>query len=126
MMGCSVLIAAAGAGIALLFYVKKPELPAVLLPKLKGLYTFIHNKYYVDELYEAIIVKPIFRISKSILYGIGDVIIIEGIVNGVAGLMRDVGARLRPIQTGDTRVYARWIMGATILTIALVFWLAVV
>ncbi len=105
-MGISIACAVGGILVSWIFYVLKPEIPKNLAAGFKGIYTVLWNKYYVDELYDAIIVRPTMWLAKSILIPVTDGTIIEGIVNGVPKAIADFGQRLRKLQTGSVQDYA--------------------
>lgn len=65
----------------------------------------LFNKYYVDELYDLIIVKPTIWVAKNILVGFTDAKIIEGIVNGVPKAIGLFSGKLRKVQTGLAHHY---------------------
>jgi NADH-quinone oxidoreductase subunit L len=115
----SVLAGAAGILLALLFYVIKPGL-ADAVSRLAGkLYTLIYNKYFVDEIYDSLIVHPARDGSRTLLWKGLDVGIIDGAVNGVGSLARAVGGGLRHMQSGYIRRYAAWVvLGAIVLLAA--------
>jgi NADH-quinone oxidoreductase subunit L len=71
-----------------------------------GLHRTLLNKYYVDELYNAIIVQPIKRISTTALWRGMDAGLIDGTVNAVGLIVRGWSAVLRRLQTGSVRAYA--------------------
>ncbi len=65
------------------------------------------NKYYVDEAYEGAFIRPGFRLSKSVLWKVVDVGLIDGLlVNGSALVVAVVGSILRLFQNGLIRFYA--------------------
>ena len=64
------------------------------------------NKYYVDELYNAVIVQPIKRLSTVVLWRGMDAGVIDGTVNAVGLVVRGWSAVLRRLQTGSVRAYA--------------------
>ena len=64
------------------------------------------GKYYVDELYNAVIVQPIKRLSSGLLWRGVDAGLIDGTVNGVGLVVRGWSAVLRRLQTGSVRAYA--------------------
>jgi NADH-quinone oxidoreductase subunit L len=105
-IGISIFVALTGILMAWVFYSLKPEIPKTLAAKFKGIYTTLWNKYYVDELYDFIAVKPTKWIASSILVAVTDGKIIEGIVNGVPRTIRNFGERLRKLQTGHLQHYA--------------------
>ena len=72
-MAISVIIALVGIWIAYTMYIKNPDAPGRLAQKLKGLYKLSYNKYYVDEIYDATVVRPIKNTSDFFLWRIFDV-----------------------------------------------------
>lgn len=70
-----------------------------------ALHRLLANKYYVDEVYNALIVQPIKNGSHFLLWKLVDNGIIDGIVNGVAALIRFIGGLLRRLQTGIVQAY---------------------
>jgi NADH-quinone oxidoreductase subunit L len=88
---------------------------------MKGVYTTLLNKYYVDELYAAAIVRPLIWISTNVFWKTVDVGVIDGAVNGVAEGLTAVGDGVRHTQSGNTRSYAVWVVIGAIVIIAVVF-----
>lgn len=121
MMGISTGIAIVGILLAYLMYIKQPDLPAKIVGKFKLIYTIIYNKYYVDEIYDATIVKPTVKTS-FILWKIVDVKIIDGFVNAVARIVELKSEVLKLFQTGYVRNYALSILlgGVIIIVCSLV------
>ncbi len=105
-MAISALIAFMGIGFAYYFYISKPSIPVEITSKMKGIYSFLCNKWYVDELYDLIIVRPLNFISKVILWRWMDVKIIDGLVNNVAVLVGKSSSLLRRVETGMVQNYA--------------------
>ena len=70
------------------------------------IYTLLLNKYYVDELYDAMIVQPIKQMSALLLWRGVDAGLIDVSVNGIAALMLGLSTRLRLLQSGSIRAYA--------------------
>jgi len=95
------------AGIALAFwmYILSPGIPARLAGSFGGVYRFLLNKWYFDELYDAIFIKPAMRMARS-LWKIGDTMIIDGIPNGVASLAGVSSRQAVRLQTGSLAAYA--------------------
>jgi NADH-quinone oxidoreductase subunit L len=117
----AVVTALVGFGIAFWLYLKRPTKPAELAKSFKGVYTTLFNKYYVDELYAAIVVKPLLWFSTKVLWQTVDVQMIDGAVNGVASGALDVGDNVRQAQSGNTRSYAVWVVIGAIVVIAIIF-----
>jgi NADH-quinone oxidoreductase subunit L len=108
--GWPVIVGILGLLVAWWFYIKSPETPKRLAKSLHGFYTLIFNKYYVDEIYAALIVRPLLWISANLLWHGVDERAIDGTVNGVATVARESGGELRKLQSGNTRSYASWVI----------------
>jgi NADH-quinone oxidoreductase subunit L len=105
-VGISIAVALGGILVSTIFYFWKPEIPKLLGAKFQGIYNTLWNKYYVDEFYDLIIVRPSYWLATNVLVGITDAKIIEGIVNGVPKMIGAFGERLRKVQTGYLQHYA--------------------
>jgi len=118
--GWPVIVGILGLLVAWWFYIKSPETPKRLAKSLHALYVLIFNKYYVDEIYAALIVRPLLWISTNVLWHVVDERVIDGTVNGVATVARESGGELRKLQSGNTRSYAAWVVvGAVCFTFLL-------
>lgn len=115
-MGVSVAVGLSGIGLAYFMYIVRKELPAKLAAQFSGAYKVLFNKYYVDELYSFILIRPTIWIAKNVLIGITDAKIIEAIVNGVPAAIGGFSRQLRKVQTGFLHHYAT-IMATGILII---------
>ncbi|MGB7730704.1 MAG: NADH-quinone oxidoreductase subunit L [Candidatus Acidiferrum sp.] len=87
-----------------------------------GLHEILYHKYYVDELYHAVIVGPLLWISRNVLWKVVDVGMIDGTVNGVASGTTAVGDKVRHVQSGNTRSYAVWVLIGAVLVFGIIFW----
>lgn len=105
LMGITVFLALVSIYFAYLLYVRKPELATKLRSSMSGLHKLIYNKYYVDEIYNALIVTPLVNFS-IFLWKVVDVAIIDGIVNGLAYMVQSFSSSGRKMQTGLVRNYA--------------------
>jgi NADH-quinone oxidoreductase subunit L len=85
-------------------------------------YRFLSNKYYVDELYDAIVVQPIKRVSSSVLWRGVDAGLIDGTVNGVGLVVRGWSAVLRRVQTGSVRAYAMSLFVGVVAIVSYFLW----
>ncbi len=110
------LLSAAAVGVALLgwfiadwFYRRKPDSPARVAAALPVSYNLIANKFYVDEIYGAVIVKPLLMTSKYILGWVVDTAILGGIAWLLAGIASLSGMILARWQSGNLRSYAAWL-----------------
>jgi len=95
----------AGIALAYVMYMAFPLLPMQLATKFRGIYLFLLNKWYFDELYDAIFVQPTIRLSRM-LWQTGDATLIDGVPNGLAELAVDGSRQAVKIQTGSLAVYA--------------------
>ena len=73
----------------------------------------------MDEIYDAILVHPLVLGAREFLWKFVDVLIIDGLVNGVGRAVRSLADGLRQMQTGYVRTYAGWILFGGIV---IVFW----
>jgi NADH-quinone oxidoreductase subunit L len=96
---------ATGTLLAALYYILVPALPALTARVFRPLYLFLLNKWYFDELYDAIFVKPTFWLG-NFLWKVGDIAIINGIIDGTAAGVYRVTARAVRLQTGYIYHYA--------------------
>ncbi len=106
LMILSVGVAGLGIYIAGQIYLKKPQIADNLSVSLKPVYQLLRKKYYVDEIYEALFVKPIHWLSENFLWKIFDVKIIDGLVNGSAKFFGSLSGILRLTNTGVVQTYA--------------------
>jgi NADH-quinone oxidoreductase subunit L len=97
--------ALAGLGVAALFYVFVPSLPGVFATRFNGLYMFVLNKWYFDELYDAIFVQPVLKLARFVWH-VGDDQMIDGVPRGLATLTADASSETVKIQTGSIALYA--------------------
>jgi NADH-quinone oxidoreductase subunit L len=118
LMGVSSLIALVGIGIAAFFFLTKPERADAAAARFPGVHRLLLNKWYVDELYDAVVVQPIKRTSDRVLWKTVDAGIIDGMVNGTGATVRGGAALLRLLQTGSVRTYAASIFVGVLLVLA--------
>jgi NADH-quinone oxidoreductase subunit L len=105
LMGISTLVALAGIGIAGFFWLRRPEAAAAAAQRFRPIHTLLYNKYYVDELYDRVVVQPIKQASMGLWKGM-DAGLIDGAVNGVGLGVEGSSSVLRRLQTGSMRTYA--------------------
>jgi|HubBroStandDraft_6_1064221.scaffolds.fasta_scaffold03264_9 NADH-quinone oxidoreductase subunit L len=108
--GPPVVLAIIGLLVAWWFYIRQPDAPKKLAERAHGLYKLLLDKYYVDEIYGAVIIRPFLWISTTVLWHVIDERLIDGTVNGVATVSREVGGKAREIQSGNARSYATWVV----------------
>jgi NADH-quinone oxidoreductase subunit L len=125
LMGISVAVAFLGLFFAYVLYVSRPHLPRKIADGLNGFYTAVLNKYYVDELYAKLFVKPLVQGSTSILWQGIDRKVIDDTVNNAADGARHVSDEVRHMQSGNLRSYAGWIAAGSAVVIAYMIWMGV-
>jgi NADH-quinone oxidoreductase subunit L len=119
----SVVAGLTGIATAWWFYVLRPGLADRVAARLGALYRLVYNKYFVDEMYAAVVVRPVVEGSDKLAWRGLDVGVIDGMVNGVAARAQRAGAVLRQIQSGNVRSYAAWVLfGAVLVIVAFGFW----
>jgi NADH-quinone oxidoreductase subunit L len=94
-----------GIAVAGLFYVGMPSLPGIFATRFAGLYNFVLNKWYFDELYDALFVKPTHKLARFVWH-VGDDQMIDGVPRGLATLTADASSETVKIQTGSIALYA--------------------
>jgi len=110
-----------GIVIAYWLYLKNPRKPDDLAKSMKPAYTTLLNKYYVDELYAATIVRPLLWLSTNVFWKAADVVGIDGTVNGIAHGAAAIGDGVRHSQSGNTRSYGVWVVAGAIVVLAVIF-----
>jgi NADH-quinone oxidoreductase subunit L len=108
--------------LAWFLYYKNPQLPDRIAASLNGLYTAVVNKYYVDEIYAAIFVKPILAASTFLWKGI-DQGVIDATVDNSADAAREVSDTVRHMQSGNIRSYAGWVAVGAAAVIVYMIWI---
>ncbi len=93
-----------GIALAYLFYMFRPGIPVALAARFGGVYRFLLNKWYFDELYDAIFVQPMARLARRLWRVDGEVI--DGLPNGVASLTAAGSGQIVRLQTGSIAQYA--------------------
>jgi NADH-quinone oxidoreductase subunit L len=109
----SVIVALAGLAGAVLFFGGDASRATRMRERFGGLHRLLSGKYYVDELYAAVIGKPLAWISDRIFLRLGDRMIIDGTLHGLTGLARLTAGLLGRVQTGNLHLYA-WLVLAGI------------
>ena len=100
------ILAFAGIAIAFVMYILRPEWPAVVVPRVRPIYTFLVHKWYFDELYDFLFVRPAMWIGYH-LWQRGDRGVIDGYgPDGIAAASVDIARRAMRLQTGYLYHYA--------------------
>jgi NADH-quinone oxidoreductase subunit L len=121
--GISVAAALVGFGLAWFLYYKNPRLPHEIAASLDGLYTTVVHKYYVDEIYAALFVKPLLSASTQVLWHGIDQNVIDATVDHSADAAREVSDSVRHMQSGNIRSYAGWVAVGATAVIAYMIWI---
>ncbi|MDH4199668.1 MAG: NADH-quinone oxidoreductase subunit L [Spirochaetia bacterium] len=119
LMGVSVMLAVAGFIIAFIVFYKNNGIPEKD-NQYVGAQKVIFNKYYIDEIYETAFVKSIYNFAK-VLWRLIDVFIIDGVINGTARILRDIGEGLRYSETGVVHDYMIFMAGGIVSFAVLLF-----
>ncbi len=117
-------LAVAGAVVMIWFtyqlFIKNQVLPPEKESQLKPWQRLIYNKYYVDEIYDALFQKPLDFMS-SVFHKFLDLQVIDGIVNGIGTLVKVVGSSVRYFQTGNIGFYIMSMAMGVVLIVLLTF-----
>ncbi|MCE7068754.1 NADH-quinone oxidoreductase subunit L [Dyadobacter sp. CY327] len=117
LMGVSVAVALVSAVVAYVMYVQKSSVPAPDSQPKSALQGLVYNKYYVDELYDNVFVKPIKALS-NILYSFGE-FFIDLVVNAFVRLTQFFAGLLKKTQTGSTGDY---VFAMVLGIVVILFW----
>ncbi len=118
LMTAALAIAVTGIGIAFVIYRRREGLAGVIADRFRPIYSLWRNLYWVDELYDAAIIKPFYAISR--FFAGFDRYVVDGIVNASAIVTDIVGQLLKLFQTGYVRNYALlFLMGVVAILLAL-------
>jgi len=114
LMIISIVVVIIGILVAHRFYIQNVKIPKKLAEKYKTPYRILFNKYYVDELYAKVFVNPLLSLAL-LLWKQFDVLVIDGIANGIASVVKGLGTVIRKTQTGYLRNYGLSLLLGTIL-----------
>jgi NADH-quinone oxidoreductase subunit L len=122
LMAISVAGALGGIFVARHFYLNKPDIADNISKRFKRIYRILFNKYYVDEIYDTVVINPIVKSSTSFLWKIFDTKIIDGLINRAARSVGDLSSVIRKIQTGVVQSYALVMMVGILIAL---FWIII-
>ncbi len=122
LMAVSSIVALAGIGIAGFFFLKNLAASDRVARAFPGVHRLLLNKYYVDEIYDGVIVQPIRVVSQEGLWKGFDVKIVDGAVNGAASFVNGWAWILRRLQTGSVRTYAGGLFLGVVLILGYYLW----
>ncbi|MGZ4730995.1 MAG: NADH-quinone oxidoreductase subunit L [Terriglobales bacterium] len=121
--GISVFAGLLGFALAWLLYYRNPQLPQQIASSLGGFYQALVHKYYIDELYAALFVKPLIAGSTQILWHGIDQDVIDATVDNSAHGANEVSDSIRHMQSGNLRSYAGWVAAGAAVVIAYMVWM---
>jgi NADH-quinone oxidoreductase subunit L len=122
LVGTSVGAGLVGYFFAWLLYFKRRDLPALITTRIHGIYLLVLHKYYVDEGYGALLVKPLLALSTIVFWRGVDQGVIDGAVNGAGEVSKEIGDGLRRMQSGNIRSYAAWVAAGGAAVVAFLLW----
>ncbi len=118
----SVLTAALGFYIAYLCYYKKPGTAAAIAEHNPTIYALVSNKYWVDEIYDILLVTPLLLFTRGILSSVVDLGIVDGSGAAAGATTRGLAWLERRQISGNIRSYAGWLaIGAAAVMAAMIF-----
>jgi NADH-quinone oxidoreductase subunit L len=101
-----IVVGAVGIVGAWVMYIAKPEWPAALVARIRPVHRFVYNKWFFDELYDRMFVRPSFVIGRG-LWKSGDGAVIDGVgPDGIAAATLDLARRASRLQSGYVYHYA--------------------
>lgn len=119
----SMVAAFGGLGLAWLLYQRRPQLPREIAQALGGFYDAVLHKYYVDELYAVLFVKPLVDGSTKLLWHGIDRDVIDATLDNSADGARAVSDATRHMQSGNIRSYAGWVAAGAAVVIGYMVWM---
>lgn len=122
LMAVSSAVAIGGIAIAAFFFLRRKDAAQGVAGRFAGLHSLLTHKYYVDEIYDAVIVRPIRVVSERVLWKGIDVLGVDGAVNGVGALVGGASRVVRRAQTGSVRAYAASLMLGVVLILGYYLW----
>jgi NADH-quinone oxidoreductase subunit L len=120
--GISVGAGLLGLFLAWLLYGRRTDLPDRIAASMHGLYSTVVHKYWIDELYAWLFVKPLIAISGVVFWRGIDQGVIDAALNGSADGARELSDEVRHMQSGNLRSYAGWIAVGAAAVIAYMVW----
>ncbi len=119
------VIGLAGILLAYFYYVAAPRMPVQLASQYRPIYLFLLNKWYFDEIYDAVLVRPSMALAR-VAWRVGDAAIIDGMPNGLASLTADGSAQAVKLQNGSIAAYAfAMLIGVVVLSLIVLLLLVV-
>jgi NADH-quinone oxidoreductase subunit L len=110
LLALSVVLALAGLAGAALVFGGAAERAARLQRRFAGLHRLLSGKYFIDELYERVIGRPLVWVSDHVFLRLGDRAVIDATLDGLAALGQRGARGLSRVQTGSLHLYAWFVL----------------
>jgi NADH-quinone oxidoreductase subunit L len=110
LIGLAIALGVIGLAAAAFVYRGKAELATRVRESFSGLHRLLSGKYYIDELYENLIQRPLLWISDKVFLNFGDRRLFDGTLNGMASLASASGGVLARVQNGSLHLYVLLVM----------------
>ncbi len=109
-LGVGGTVAIAGIALAYLVYVRRPGTTAALIRRFRPVHSFLFNKWYFDELYDAVIYRPTLAVGRF-ANSVFEPVVVQGLVTAAVDTVRGLGVVVRGAQSGFVRAYALLLVG---------------
>ncbi len=113
----SIAIALAGLGGAAFFFGRNAVRAIRVAPRVALARTVLAGKYFVDELYAAVLARPLAWISDRVFLRVGDRVLIDGTLDGLARLAQRTAGVLARVQAGNIHLYALFVLGGIVIAL---------
>jgi NADH-quinone oxidoreductase subunit L len=113
------MLGLAGLAGAACFFAGKGERATAVKARFEGLHRVLSGKYFVDELYDLAINRPLLWVSENVFLRLSDRALIDGALNGLAALAQRTSGAMARLQTGYLHLY---VFLALIGTLAVLLW----
>ena len=120
LMAVSVVVALCGIGLSYVFYMSKNERPVEEGVRLSPIHRLVYHKFYIDELYDRVFVRPISFLSRVFGF-VFEYLIIDLAVTAIGAMARVMGKGLRYAQSGSTGLYLLLMVSSIAIYLAIVF-----
>jgi NADH-quinone oxidoreductase subunit L len=114
----SIVIAFTGLALAALFFSRNGERAARIAPRFAGLNAVLAGKYFVDEAYERFLARPLYWVSERVFLRLGDRVILDGTLDGLARMAERTAGAFSRVQTGNLHRYAFFVLIGTVAALA--------
>ncbi len=113
----SIAIALAGLGGAALFFGHNAERASRVALRLAPVRALLAGKYFVDELYDRVLARPLYWISDRVFLRFGDRVLLDGTLDGLARVAQRTAGVLARVQTGNVHLYALFVAGGIVVSL---------